>query len=206
MRSVAFNQTTITPSKIVCVGRNYLKHIHELNNQVPDEPVLFIKPNSSLSDCLVIPANRILHYEAELSFMVIDHHLKAVAIGLDLTDRALQTTLKQKGLPWEKAKAFDSSAVFSKFILLEDESLIKHLSFALYINNQLKQKGDYAHMIYKPQMLIYHIEQYFSMLSGDILMTGTPEGVGEIKLGDTFKVELYLNEKMLLRQSWQASL
>lgn len=204
MRSIIFNQSKVYPSKIVCVGRNYLNHIKELNNQVPEDPVLFIKPSSAISSQLVVPEDKVLHYEAELCLLIQSKKIIAAGVGLDLTDRCLQTQLKEKGLPWEKAKAFDASAVFSEFSPLKSESDLLNLSFSLSINGKLRQKGAYEDMIYKPQALLSHIAHYFTLADDDIVMTGTPEGVGEVSQGDAFEVTLYLNAKKLLQHQFIA--
>lgn len=204
MRSIIFNQSKVYPSKVVCVGRNYLNHIKELNNQVPEDPVLFIKPSSAISSQLVVPEDKVLHYEAELCFLIQDKKIIAAGVGLDLTDRCLQIQLKEKGLPWEKAKAFDASAVFSEFSPLKSESDLLNLSFSLSINGKLRQKGAYEDMIYKPQALLNHIARYFTLVDDDIVMTGTPEGVAELSHGDAFEVTLYLNAKKLLQHQFIA--
>ena len=122
MNQVLYDGLPITPSKIVCVGRNYVEHIQELNNDVPDQMVLFIKPNSAISPTLRCYHQEPLHYETELCFMVVDGAFKAASVGLDLTKRQLQSQLKIKGLPWERAKGFDGSALFSEFVSIPQES------------------------------------------------------------------------------------
>ena len=201
MRSVSFNQQEVIPSKIICVGRNYLNHIKELNNAIPAEPVLFIKPNSAITSQLTVPNNKILHYEAELCLLIQNKKIAGVGVGLDLTNRILQSELQQKGLPWEKAKAFDGSAMFSVFIWLPIKSDLAGLSFVLRINGELKQQGIYKEMIHKPSALLSYIQTYFSLDDNDIIMTGTPEGVGEIKKSDLFTLELYLKGEVLLQKS-----
>ena len=136
MKVVIVNKKQVTPSKIICIGRNYVDHIAELGNEVPDEMVVFLKPNSAISTQLQSFHQEALHYEAELCFLYQQGKFSAVAIGLDLTKRTLQTKLKSKGLPWERAKAFNGAAVFSNFALIDE---IDHsLSLTLSIDDSEK--------------------------------------------------------------------
>jgi len=203
MNSVSCNNQIFTPSKIICVGRNYVEHIHELNNEVPDNMVLFLKPNSAIAAKLSAFDQEALHYEAELCFLVKNNRFAAVALGLDLTKRALQSRLKNKGLPWERAKAFDGSALFSEFVEITQDDL-HQLSFELDINGTLQQAGDTGLMIYKPEEIQEEILSFMSLQDGDIVMTGTPKGVGQIHPGDIFTGKLYRNGSPLLNTSWQA--
>ncbi|WP_440683620.1 fumarylacetoacetate hydrolase family protein [Cysteiniphilum halobium] len=205
MQTVTFNRKRVSPSKIVCVGRNYLNHIKELNNEVPKDPVLFIKPNSAISEALAIDSARTLHYETELCLLMESQKIVGIGLGFDLTDRNLQSKLKQEGLPWEKAKGFDGAAVFSEFIPLEKVSDLADFSFKLIINGIVKQHGIYQNMLYKPQDLVHYIQRYFTLADHDIVMTGTPEGVGEIKLNDVFELNLYLKEKIVLTKQYVVS-
>lgn len=189
----------------MCVGRNYLHHIKELNNETPEEPVLFIKPNSAISEALVINSARTLHYEAELCLLIESQKIVGVGLGLDLTDRNLQSKLKQKGLPWEKAKAFAGAAVFSNFIPLESIDDLAQFSFKLMINGVVKQHGVYQDMLYKPDNLLEHIQTYFTLEDYDVVMTGTPEGVGEIAVNDIFELNLYLKEEVVLTKKYLVS-
>ncbi len=116
MKSVRLNGNEVFPSKIVCIGRNYVEHIRELGNEIPTEPVIFIKPNSAIAENIHSNDSEEIHFEGEISFMVRSGELAAVGFGLDLTKRNLQSRLKAKGLPWERAKAFDGAAVFSEFV------------------------------------------------------------------------------------------
>lgn len=186
-------------SKVICVGRNYVEHIHELNNEIPKSPVIFIKPNSSISTTIELSKHRETHYECEIVFAFdIDANVKAVGVGLDLTDRNLQSKLKAKGLPWELAKSFDNSAVISDFVEISEDQ-ISGLAFKAYKNGELIQYADYDLMMYKPSQIIDFLhESEISICENDILMTGTPKGVGIVNVGDVFKVELfYKNEKIL---------
>jgi len=187
----------ITPSKIVCIGRNYVDHIQELANEIPDEMVVFFKPNSAIASKL--NAQHLgdeLHYEAELSFLYQQGRFTAVALGLDLTKRAVQAKLKAKGLPWERAKAFDGSALFSDFIHFEqtkvEADLFEKLTLSLFINTEEKQQGGVALMMIKPDEILAELQKFTCLEDGDIVMTGTPKGVGVITAGDDFSGEVYL--------------
>jgi 2-keto-4-pentenoate hydratase/2-oxohepta-3-ene-1,7-dioic acid hydratase in catechol pathway len=204
MNHIILDNQSIYPSKVVCIGRNYTEHIKELNNETPDEMVFFIKPNSAVSDKLVFPkGHKTCHYEAEISFLLEENKISAVAFGLDLTLREVQSKLKKKGLPWERAKAFDNSAVFSKFVPFDDD--ITKLSIELYINGELKQKGGYSLMINKPEQIIKEANTFLSFEDGDILMSGTPKGVGEFKVGDTFLGKILFDGKVLVEESFKVS-
>jgi len=189
-----------SPSKVVCIGRNYVEHIKELNNETPDQMVFFVKPNSAITDCIVSGVDEPIHYEAELSFIIEGNHITQVGVGLDLTKRGLQSTLKGKGLPWERAKAFDKSAVFSHFVSFS--GALETLSLQLLINGSLVQHADYALMMNKPVDIINEVSSFMSFEAGDILMTGTPKGVGIAQQGDHFVGRIYQGETLLLEQQW----
>ncbi len=201
MNRILINDKEIFPSKVVCIGRNYTEHIAELNNETPEEPVFFFKPNSSISDELIFPkgANS-CHYEAEISFLIEENKISAVAFGLDLTLRDVQSKLKTKGLPWERAKCFDNSAVFSEFVYFDD---LDSLEVELLINGKLKQKGGIELMIHKPYEIINNLLEFSSFEDGDILMTGTPKGVGEFKKDDIFIGKILCNEKVILEKRFK---
>lgn len=201
----------ITPSKVVCIGRNYVDHIKELANEIPDEMVVFLKPNSAINTVLYAKHNDdVLHYEAELSFLYQGGKFTAVALGLDLTKREVQGKLKAKGLPWERAKAFDNSAIFSDFVSINQED-IQQLNLSLLINNVLKQQGGVNLMMAKPDDILKELQTFVSLEDGDIVMTGTPKGVGVIGNNEHFIGQIYLsqqdklaNNKVLLDCNWQA--
>ena len=200
MRSVEFDGQAITPCKILCLGRNYVEHAHELGNEVPDEAVYFIKPNSAISEELVWRQG--LHYEAEISFLVQNGGLAGVAVGLDLTLRNVQAELKAKGLPWERAKAFRASALFSYFVPIKSW---QGLEVRLYRNGELVQRGDTSLMIFKPDHFVKELEEIFGLDDGDIIMSGTPKGVGPVVRGDRFVGEIWQNKERLLQKIWQAT-
>ncbi|XPV69390.1 MAG: fumarylacetoacetate hydrolase family protein [Halarcobacter sp.] len=202
MNSIIINNKKIYPSKVVCIGRNYTEHIAELNNETPEEAVFFFKPNSSVSEDLIFPKGASsCHYEAEISFLIEENKISAVGFGLDLTLREVQSKLKKKGLPWERAKAFNNAAVFSKFVSFTEDT--SNLELELYINGELKQKGGVSLMINKPQEIIEELLTFSSFEDGDVLMTGTPKGVGEFKLGDVFIGKILYNNKVLCEKRFE---
>ena len=204
MNKIIINEKSIFPSKVVCVGRNYVEHIKELNNEMPEEMVFFIKPNSSISNELFFPSfNKTCHYEAEISFLIEENKVSALGFGLDLTLRDIQSKLKKKGLPWERAKSFNHSAVFSKFISFNDD--ITKLGIELYINDKLVQKGDYSQMINKPDEIIKDFQTFSTFEDGDILMTGTPSGVGEFKVGDKFVGKILFEDKIIIEETFNVN-
>lgn len=202
MHEVIVGNRVVTPSKIVCVGRNYYAHIDELENEVPDQMVLFSKPNSSISNQLSSHQGEQLHYEGELCFLFENGRFSAVGFGLDVTKRKLQSTLKEKGLPWERAKAFDGSAVFSKFIEIFEATT--EMTFELKKNGDIVQIGHMELMIHKPQEILSEILTFMSLDDGDIVMTGTPKGVGTIDKGDVFSTIVKTNEQIIIEETWVA--
>lgn len=200
MKSVRLDGKVLFPSKIVCIGRNYVAHIEELGNEIPAEPVIFIKPNSALADGIRSGAPGEIHYEGEISFIIRCGQPAAVGFGLDLTKRDLQSRLKAKGLPWERAKAFDGAAVFSDFVSYNGEA--GDLRLELYINDRLVQQGGCERMIYKPSDIIGEVKGFLSFEDGDILMTGTPAGVGEVRAGDRFEGKILAGDRFITGASW----
>ncbi|WP_144214622.1 fumarylacetoacetate hydrolase family protein [Shewanella donghaensis] len=197
--------TAVTPSKVVCIGRNYVDHIKELGNEVPSDMVVFLKPNSAIAEELIAFHQEPIHYETELCFLIKDGEYSAVGIGLDLTKRAMQSLLKQQQLPWERAKAFNGSAVFSDFIPLNllDKKASSHWCFELSINGKVIQVGHSDLMMYSAETIKKSVAEFISLEDGDIIMTGTPKGVGVVNEGDVFKVRLwtgieYINSDLLL--------
>lgn len=202
MKTVIVDGNRVAPSKVVCVGRNYVEHIKELNNEIPTSMVIFMKPNSSVSQVLVSGVSP-LHYEGEISFLIKQGRVSAVGFGLDLTNRLLQNELKEKGLPWERAKAFDGAAVFSRFISINEEDVEK-LSMQLWINDVLVQDGGVSLMIYKPSLIIDEINSFSTLCDNDIVMSGTPKGVGGFKIGDKFVGKIFIKGKEILSSEWIA--
>lgn len=202
MNTILLNGKKITPSKVICIGRNYAEHIAELGNEVADDMVMFIKPNSAITNSLHSFHQEQLHYEGEICFMYSQGKFTAVAFGLDLTKRGLQSKLKAKGLPWERAKAFDNSAVFSEFVKLD--SINNSLSVQLAIDDKTIQQGGVELMIYQPADILNTIQENFTLIDGDIVMTGTPKGVGIVNKGAMFKGSIRQNGKTLTSQEWVA--
>ena len=200
MKSIKYNGKYIYPSKIVCIGRNYVDHIKELNNEVPTDPIMFLKPNSAISNEICFNKYDVIHYEGEISFLVQSGELVGVGFGLDLTKREIQSKLKAKGLPWERSKSFDKSAIFSEFVKFYGDALC--LRMELYINDILVQKAGYDLMLHKPKTILIEAMSFLSFEDGDLIMTGTPKGVGTITTGDRFSGKIFENDKLLVEGNW----
>ena len=185
--------------KIFCVGRNYAAHAEELGNEIPDEPVIFMKPKSALlqphAPFYYPEFTNELHYECELVLRVSKNgkyiqekfaskYYDAVTTGIDFTARDIQNELKAKGLPWEKAKAWDNSAVIGKWIPFTEIKNKKDINFCLYKNKELAQQGNASNMVHNFDNLVAYISNFFSVNIGDVIFTGTPAGVGEAVVGD----------------------
>ncbi len=184
--------------KIICIGRNYAKHIEELASERPETPVVFLKPDSAILPkkmpfFIPVFANSI-HYEVEVLVKInkvgkyIDSkfahkYYDEVGLGIDFTDREMQSKLKEKGLPWEKAKAFDGSAVVGEFYS-KDKFDLENLNFQLMKNDVIVQDGNTSSMLWKIDELIAYVSQYFTLKKGDIIFTGTPAGVGKVDVND----------------------
>lgn len=202
MQTVTVNGKSIVPSKIVCVGRNYAAHIEELGNETPDDMVVFNKPNCAISNTLHSVLDEPLHYESELTFIVEAGKMAAVGIGLDLTKRTLQSKLKEKGLPWERAKAFNGAALFSEFVPLPLET--SELTLELTVDGKPRQKGGVSLMMYKPETILRELSKFMTLEDGDIIMTGTPKGVGIVRAGEHFEGKVLAGTDVLLTVSWIA--
>jgi 2-keto-4-pentenoate hydratase/2-oxohepta-3-ene-1,7-dioic acid hydratase in catechol pathway len=198
--------------KIICIGRNYFKHIEELQNERPDEPVVFMKPDSAVllkQHPFVIPEfSDDIHHEIELIVKInkvgkyiepkfAHKYYDEISVGIDFTARDLQQKLKDKGLPWEKAKAFDGSAVIGEFVSKEKFQSVDNLNFELTNNGKLVQSGNSGLMLWKIDELIATISQYFTLKIGDIIFTGTPEGVAKVKPNDV--LEGFLEKQKLFK-------
>jgi len=195
--------------KIFCIGRNYINHAKELNNPIPTEPLVFMKPPTAL-----LRANKPffhpdfsdnIHYEVELVLKIdkngkcvsekfASSYYSTVALGIDFTARDIQAKCKEKGHPWEKAKGFDNSAVLSEFYPLDKNQGVK---FSLHKNGEQVQIGNSDEMIFNFDKLIFHLSDYFTLQQGDIIYTGTPAGVGKIEIGDL--LEGFLGDKQVFR-------
>jgi 2-keto-4-pentenoate hydratase/2-oxohepta-3-ene-1,7-dioic acid hydratase in catechol pathway len=202
MNTVSMENKNITPSKIVCVGRNFVEHIKELGNEIPENMVLFMKPNSAISNELASGSEEPIHFEGEICFLYENGKFSAVGFGLDLTKRELQSRLKAKGLPWERAKAFDGAALFSNFVAISEIS--QDLSIELEIDGKLVQSGSIQQMIYKPNQILAEIQSFISLNDGDIVMTGTPKGVGVVNKSSVFVGRIMKDGKVLISAKWKA--
>ncbi|RZJ54375.1 MAG: FAA hydrolase family protein [Flavobacterium sp.] len=198
--------------KIICVGRNYANHIEELKNERPSEPVVFMKPDSAVllkQHPFVIPEfSEDVHHEIEIIVKInkvgkyiepkfASKYYDEISVGIDFTARDLQSKLKEKGLPWEKAKAFDGSAVIGDFLPKTDFVSMENLNFELRKNDETVQKGNSEMMLWKIDELISHVSQFFTLKIGDIIFTGTPEGVAAVKPNDV--LEGFLENKKVFR-------
>ena len=196
--------------KIICIGRNYVAHVKELGNEIPKEPVLFMKPDSAIfrqRDAFYIPdwTNEV-HYEAEIVIKInrlgknieekfAPKYYSQFTLGIDFTARDIQKNLKAQGLPWEKSKAFDQSAVLGEYLNVNDYSL-DNLNFELKINGRVVQSGNTKSMIYTIPQIINHSSEFFTLKIGDLIFTGTPEGVGKVNAGD--ELEGFIEGKKIL--------
>jgi 2-keto-4-pentenoate hydratase/2-oxohepta-3-ene-1,7-dioic acid hydratase in catechol pathway len=200
MKSIKLDGNDVFPSKIICIGRNYVEHIKELGNEIPKEPVIFIKPNSAISADIHSGIPGEIHFEGEISIVVRSGEIAAVGFGLDLTKRNLQSSLKAKGLPWERSKAFDGAAVFSEFVTFNGQ--VNNLRLELYINDRLAQQGGCDLMMYRPEKILAEIKSFLSVEDGDLIMTGTPAGVGPVHAGDRFTGKIFDKDELLVEASW----
>ncbi|MDR3272287.1 MAG: fumarylacetoacetate hydrolase family protein [Flavobacteriaceae bacterium] len=193
--------------KIICIGRNYKEHAKELNNEIPQEPVLFLKPDTAVirsgSELYIPEFTQDLHHEVEVLVKIskvgkyiqpefAENYFTEIGLGIDFTARDLQTQLKNKGLPWEKAKAFDGAALVGEFLPKENFDL-KNLDFSLQKNGKTQQQGNTSDMIFDIPQLISHISQFFTLKTGDLIFTGTPSGVSQVEEND--RLEGFLDGK-----------
>lgn len=185
--------------KIICIGRNYTKHIEELANEKPENPVIFMKPDSAVllknNPFFIPPFSNDIHYEVEVLVKInkVGKHISKkfahkyydeIGLGIDFTARDIQQHCKEKGLPWEKAKGFDGSAVLGKFINKNELPHVDDLSFELLKNDEQVQNGHTSHMLWKVDELIEYVSQFFTLKKGDVIFTGTPAGVGRVQEDD----------------------
>lgn len=206
MKSVYTTQgNSVAVSNIFCIGRNYAAHIAELGNQKEEQPIVFLKPTSSVhleGTPVVLPDfSNDIHYETELVLLIgkggknitPDHaqsHIAGYGLGLDLTARDLQSTAKNKGLPWSTAKGFDGAACLSKFIDASQLTDPKNIKFNMKLNGIDRQQGDTAFMLFDIPFLISYLSHVFTLSPGDLIFTGTPEGVGPLKSSDSIDLEI----------------
>ena len=196
--------------KIICIGRNYAEHSKELGNEIPENPVIFMKPDTAIlkkgSDFYIPEFSDDVHYELEVVLKIskggkyiqedkASNHFDEIGLGIDFTARDVQSKLKEKGLPWELAKGFDGSAVVSEFYKKSDFDM-RNLSFSLMKNKEKVQDGNTSMMIFSPEKIIAFVSQYFTLKTGDLIFTGTPKGVGKVEENDILQAFLE-DEKML---------
>ncbi len=203
----------VAPSKVVCIGRNYAAHAEELGNEVPEELVVFLKPNSAVRGTFdreghgqAFPASidgEALHYEGEICLLVEGGRFVAAGFGIDLTRRELQGRLKAKGLPWERAKAFDGAALLGPFERLPPAFDV--LGVALDIDGASVQRGDSSMMLFPPATLLRELGTFLTLTDGDVIMTGTPAGVGPVPPGARFEGCVLVDGEVLTTASWTAS-
>ena len=199
MNSIKVDSERLTPSKVVCIGRNYVEHIEELNNEVPESMVVFNKPNSAVSDTLHYISEE-CRFEGEICFSIKDGAIYGVGFGLDLTKADIQKYLKAKGLPWERAKGFDKSAVLSDFVKLEHP--LESLRMTLHIDDKLIQFANYDLMIYKPEVMLEEIKDFMTLEDDDVIMSGTPKGIGNFTRGQCFVGRIYTDDTLLVEKEW----
>ena len=201
---------TTKKMKIICIGRNYVNHISELGNEKPEEPVIFMKPDTALlkeGDFYLPDFSKDVHHEIEIVVKIskVGKHIdpkfahkyyNEISVGIDFTARDLQQKLKEKGLPWEKAKSFDGSAVIGNFVSIEGLD-IDNLNFELFKNGTSQQVGNTNQMLWKINELIAYVSQYFTLKTGDLIFTGTPSGVSKLETNDI--LEGFLEGKSLFK-------
>jgi 2-keto-4-pentenoate hydratase/2-oxohepta-3-ene-1,7-dioic acid hydratase in catechol pathway len=197
--------------KIFCVGRNYAEHAKELKNEVPSAPVIFMKPHTALltdnQDFYYPNFTKDLHYECEIVLRICKNgrsvsekfarsYYNAVTVGIDFTARDLQQHQKEKGLPWEIAKAFDNSAVIGQWKNITDEEKNHPLLFSLKKNNEVVQEGNTENLLFSFEKVIAYVSQFFTLNMGDLIFTGTPQGVGPVAIGDQLSASLFDDQLM----------
>ena len=198
--------------KIICIGRNYADHISELNNERPDEPVIFMKPDTAIlpkKTPFVIPEfSKDVHHEVEVLVKICKvgkyispkfahKYYDEIGLGIDFTARDLQSMLKEKGLPWEKSKAFDHSAIIGDFLPKNNYTSLENLNFELRKNSEIVQKGSTSMMLWNIDEIVSYVSQFFTLKKGDIIFTGTPKGVASVKENDV--LEGFLEGKQMFK-------
>jgi 2-keto-4-pentenoate hydratase/2-oxohepta-3-ene-1,7-dioic acid hydratase in catechol pathway len=197
--------------KIFAIGRNYAEHIKELNNERPDEPVIFTKPDTAMlknnAPFYYPDFSKDIHHEVEILLKIdkegknieekfAHKYYREIGIGIDFTARDLQQKAKEKGLPWDIAKGFNGSAPISEFIPLTEVADLQNLNFSLKVNGELRQQGNTSLMLFNFNYIISYLSRFFTLKKGDIIFTGTPKGVGPVKTGD--KLECFIEDKNML--------
>tara|TARA_B100001540_G_scaffold136943_1_gene121712 strand:+ start:4833 stop:5444 length:612 start_codon:yes stop_codon:yes gene_type:complete len=198
--------------KIICIGRNYIEHAKELKNKIPEEPLFFLKPETAIQPkghpFFIPDFSQMIHYEVELVIKIdrIGKHIQEqfahkyyskIGLGIDFTARDIQEECKKKGLPWEKAKGFDGSAQISRNFINKEDLDIHNIYFSLNHNGNEVQKGNSKDMIFSFDKIISYVSQFYTLKIGDLIYTGTPSGVGQVKIGD--KLNGFINNKEVLK-------
>ena len=197
--------------KIICIGRNYIEHAKELKNKIPEEPLFFLKPETAIQPkghpFFIPDFSQMIHYEIELVIKIdkIGKHIQEqfahkyyskIGLGIDFTARDIQEACKQQGLPWEKAKGFDGSAQISQNFINKEDLNIQDITFSLNKNGNEVQKGNSKNMIFSFDKIISYISRFYTLKIGDLIYTGTPSGVGQVKIGD--KLNGFINNQEML--------
>lgn len=199
MQTIYYKDQSVEVSKVICIGRNYVEHIEELGNEIPSSMVVFNKPNSAITDRLYY-FSEYCRFEGEICFLIRNNKIDGIGFGLDLTHADIQNQLKAKGLPWERAKAFDHSAVLSEFVPYNGD--VTTLEMKLFINDSLIQFATYDLMMYKPAVMLSEIQTFMTFEDNDIIMSGTPKGVGTYQVCDRFFAQIFSDDKLLLEKMW----
>ena len=202
MGSVVFNGQSVRPGKVVCVGKNYAAHIEEMASVPAENMVVFMKPATSIGTELFAALDEPLHYEGEICLLMQGGQVAGVGFGLDLTKRETQAKLEAAGLPWERSKAFAGSALFSEFITAPED--LSQLGVELTVDDALRQKGDVSLMLYPPDVILRELNQFLVLEDYDIIMTGTPAGVGAVKAGEHFSGRVLNDKDELVSADWVA--
>lgn len=202
MGSVVFKGQSVRPGKVVCVGKNYAAHIEEMASVAAENMVVFMKPATSIGTELFAALDEPLHYEGEICLLMQGGEVAGVGFGLDLTKRETQSKLKAAGLPWERSKAFTISALFSEFVAAPED--LSQLGVELIIDDALRQKGDVSLMLYPPDVILQELNKILIQEDFDIVMTGTPAGVGAVRVGKRFNGRVLNGEQQLVSAEWLA--
>ena len=202
MQSVRFNGQAVHPRKVVCVGKNYAAHIEEMASVPAEDMVVFMKPAISIGSELIAVMDEPLHYEGEICLLMQGGQVAGVGFGLDLTKRETQSRLKAAGLPWERSKAFTGSALFSEFVTAPED--LSQLGLELHVDDTLRQKVDVSLMLYPPHVILNELSQFLVIEDFDIIMTGTPAGVGAVQPGERFHGRVLEGDQTLVSGAWLA--
>ncbi len=202
MGAVVFRGQSVRPGKVVCVGKNYPAHIEEMSSVPSEDMVVFMKPATSIGTVLFAALDEPLHYEGEICLLMQGGEVVGVGFGLDLTKRDTQAKLKAAGLPWERSKAFTGSALFSEFVTAPQD--LTQLGVELVVDDAVRQKGDVSLMLYPPGVILEELNQFLVLEDFDIVMTGTPAGVGAVQAGERFCGRVLHGEQELVSAEWLA--